>query len=217
MMPLERETAWSRRYAHPDGKRVTINSRFEDGSASLTLPQLRAGWIHWSESEKIDLCQNFSWLSKQADFPEMIRFIMREGSWQVWAAVALQVATQLPQEEAFMLLSSALQATPLGSRSNVVQALARTRHPLVPDLIGRVLLELRSSAEFLSDDPFVNWIALSATWCIEHLLDLGARPEALEDAVRSLSDHPCSENRARCAAILGDSYPWLRAHVWGPG
>ena len=53
-MDLYNETRWSRHYKSPDGKRGYRESKFMDGSASITLGQLQVEWPSWNASERLD-------------------------------------------------------------------------------------------------------------------------------------------------------------------
>ena len=85
-MVLAIETRFTRTYRVPEAERKTakcggyIVSRFMDGSASITAEQLRHEWPTWKEWERVDFCQSSSWLYKQIDYPEMLRFIMQHGA-----------------------------------------------------------------------------------------------------------------------------------------
>ena len=214
-MPLDRETRWARRYRHPTRKLVRIVSRIEDGSATVTLEEVRSGWGTWAESDRIDFCQGCAWLHGHPDFPDIVRFIIGEASWQECSGIALCVARELPTDEAFSLLDAALERTPLEYRSNVLQALALTRHAEAADRLRVVLAELRRHPSYACDAPFINDLALTATHCVGYLLELGAPPTSLADVVQELSQHACAANRTSCARVLGASFPRLRGPAPG--
>ena len=60
----------------------------------------------------------------QADFGEMLRFILHEGDWNDWSGIASCIADVLPRQEAFELLSEALESTPIEHSANLVQAIS---------------------------------------------------------------------------------------------
>jgi hypothetical protein len=105
-MPLVRESRWSRTYRHPTKNLEYVNSRFEDGSASITFDELSATWPSWTRTERSDFCYNCSWLRSQADFGEMLRFILHEGDWNDWSGIASCIADVLPRQEAFERITS---------------------------------------------------------------------------------------------------------------
>src|SRR6185503_19254467 len=104
LMPLERERRWSRTYRHPTRRVRHHLSRFMDGSASMSLEELRAGWAAWSSADRIDFCTNARWLRNQSDFTDMLRFIAAEAKPMATSSIALSIATSLPRDEAFGIL-----------------------------------------------------------------------------------------------------------------
>ena len=53
-MKLVRETRWHREYALEEPNHLFQESKFADGSASVTLEELEKEWPTWSEWERID-------------------------------------------------------------------------------------------------------------------------------------------------------------------
>lgn len=209
-MPLKKERRFSRYFFSAENKMGTIISRFMDGSASFTFEQLEKEWPGWSEDERWDFCNACCWLNKQPDFAEMMRFVMRCGNPDDWSAVALPVAGALPQQEAFDVLVEKLRRVKIGKRSNVAQAIAHTKHPAAAAILREHLAELWKNEFLWEDDKFTNWIAFTATTCIENLIEIGASPAEFEEQVRQLSAHVCSGTRDSCRNFLGKHYPWLK-------
>jgi len=205
-MPLRRETRFSRTYEAPHRKLSTIVSRFMDGSASISAAELQKEWPHWKESERIDFCQACAWLHKQTDFPEMIRFIMQHAGPHEWSAVALEVASVLPQDEAFDILLRTLRSTEIGSRSNITQAIAITKHPEAESVLREHLADVWAHPDLRKNAEFINWIAYDATTCISHLIEVGAQPEDFVVQVRELAKHACPRNRDLCRGHLLKHY-----------
>ena len=208
-IPLKGETRFSRCYCLPGDKTEHWFSKFMDGSASMTFAKLEAEWPTWTESERLDFCGNCSWLHEQSDFPDMIRFVMRHGGADEWSAIAMSVASSLPQNEAFDVLVSALHALRIGKTSNITQAVAQTKHPEAEATLREHLQSVWERSSLWDNDPFVNWIAFDATTCIAHLLELGAPSADFEEQVRRLSRHVCSHNRDCCRNYLSKHYSWL--------
>jgi hypothetical protein len=179
-----------------------------DGTATMRLERLRDEWPLWSEGERLDFCNACSWLGDQADFPDMLRFVMSTDGRQYWSSVALSVAHRLPQEEAFVILRNALHRTEQHT-ANLTQAIARTAHPEARQSLSAHLEELWRRAGLWDDAPFMNWIAFDATSCIAHLLEIGASASEFEDKVRALSEHRCAGNRDSCSRQLHEHYEWL--------
>ena len=128
-LPLSRERRFSSSYDSEDHKMGSEVSRFMDGTASITASELQCEWHTWTENQRMDFCQSCGWLHDQADFPEMLRFIMQHAAPGEWSGVALSVASHLPRDEAFDILLRALRTVEIGHSSNIGPALATTKHP----------------------------------------------------------------------------------------
>ncbi len=210
-LPLSRETKFTRVYcspAHP--KREHHISRFMDGSASMTLSELKAQWPHWTPRERGEFCSDSSWLHEQADYCEMLRFIVQHAGPNEWSAVALAVGCYLPQAEAFDMLLVALSAAKIGNSSNIAQAIAKTKHPAAEATLRNHLCQIWAHPALWDDDPFVNWVAFDATTCIAHLVDLGARRPDFEEQALQLSRHKCPGNRDSVRNFLTRYYPCIQ-------
>ena len=179
-----------------------------DNSASLTYAQLEAEWPAWTEDERLDFCNACSGLHEQADFPDMLRFVMAHGAPREQSAVALSVASRLPQAEAFDLLVRALHGLGPGA-SNITQAIAVTRHADAVPTLRAHLQQTWAHPGLWDDADFINWVAYDATTCIAHLIDLDAPPDDFEDHVRRLAGHACAGNRRSCRHVLSKHYRWL--------
>jgi hypothetical protein len=209
-MPLHQETRFERRYRAEDQKLEHHISRFMDGSASITASELQQEWPSWDEHLRMDFCQNCGWLHEQADFPEMLRFIVQHCSLSELSAVALNVAGRLPKEEAFEILVRGLRTAEIGQTSNISQAISLTKHPNAEETLRKHLNSIWQHTAFWDDSEFVNWVAFDATTCIGHLIDLGVSPAEFSDKVRELSGHVCSHNRDSCRNFLSKHYQWLK-------
>ena len=208
-MPLVSERHWTRNYATTDRKLWHQISRFMDGSATITLEEFARDWPTWSATDRMDFCSASSWLHEQADFPDILRYIMQHGSPKDWSAVAGSVGVRLPQHEAFDHLTRALRSSELGQASNISQGIALTKHPEAENVLRAHLASLWSHPSLWLDDDFTNWIAFDAITCIAHLIDLGAPPAGFQEQVWQLSKHVCSGNRGSCRNFLKKHYAWL--------
>ncbi|MGI8966413.1 MAG: hypothetical protein ACR2H1_10060 [Limisphaerales bacterium] len=210
LMPLTSETPFSRYYHSGDRKTGGCNvSRFMDGSASMTLAVLEREWPTWTPDLRADFVRSCRWLYQQADFAGMLRVIMRHGKPDDWRGIAVLVATYLFGNEAFPFLIEALQATEIGHCSNIIQAIAATKHPEAEITLRQHLQTVWEHPALWNDDEFNNWVAFDATTCISHLIELGASPAEFEDRVRKLAQHVCAGNRDSCPTFLSKYYPWL--------
>lgn len=208
--PLSGESRFSRNYHSTKHKRGTTVSRLMDGSASITLSQLQSEWPTWTEGDRTDFCQNCDWLRGQTDFPDMLRFIMRHGDSCDCCGIASSIAVSLPSEEAFDFLRRTLQITQIGQGSNIVQAIALTKHRSAEATLRNRLDSIWTHKSLWADDKFINWVAFDATTGIAHLIELGASPSDFDQLVRQLSEHVCSGNRGACRNFLSKYYQWLQ-------
>lgn len=214
-MILFHESRFSRNYRTPESEMKTakcsgtIISRFMDGSASMTAEQLRREWRTLTKWERLDFCQSCVWLHKQVDFPEMLRFIMQHGGPDDWSAIAGWIAANLPPEEAFHFLVAALGAREAGEGSNIIQAIATTKHPDAETTLRQHLQAVWDNPALWNNDSFLNWVAHDAEGCIKNLIELGASPVDFDKEVRGLSEHVCKGNRDSCRRWLSKYYSWL--------
>jgi hypothetical protein len=209
-LPLTSEGRFSRRFYSQEKKTGAEISRFMDGTAAITAVELKREWLKWSQNTRLDFCIASKWLEEQTDFPDMLRYIIRNGGPQDWSAMALSIASQLPSEEAFRVLVEALDKTEPGQGSNIGQAIAKTKHVDAEDTLRKQLASLWTHPKLWDDDDFLNWIAFDATTCIGHLIELGAPPSDFEAQVRKLSEHACSGNHRSCCTFLSKHYSWLK-------
>jgi len=209
-LPLRSERRFSRGYHSDENKMGTEISRFMDGSASITASELQREWPSWTDDMRMDFSQSSCWLHEQADFPEMLRFIMQHGGPEHWSGIALSVASQLPCDEAFDTLVRALRSTELGRTSNIGQAIAHTKHRDAEATLRRHLAALWEHPALWDEADFINWVGFDATTCIAHLIGAGGPPSDFTAQVRRLSEHVCSHNRQSCRNFLSKHYSWLK-------
>jgi hypothetical protein len=214
-MPLQYETRFLRHFRATDQllphQTEMVISRFVDGSASVTLPQLEAEWSAWTAPDRMDFCCSLDDLQllEQPDLPAMVRFIVHHATPDELVSVASSVGRICRPDEVFELLLVALRNSAIGKTSNIIQAIAQTRHPEAEATLRRHLQTVWSTRSLWDDASFVNWTAFDAMMCIYYLLRLGASPAELEDFVRNLSEHACSGNRERCCKYFAQYYSWL--------
>lgn len=210
-MALIRETPFSRWYQSDDPKmgRTSV-SRYMDGSASRTAAELQRDWPTWTDEQRWYFCDACSWLYKQSDFADMLRFLMQHASLYQLNNCITSVATYLPRDEVFPFLRGALQATDIGRGGNIIQGIAITKHPDAEATLRQHLRAVWDNPKLWEDDDFLNWVAADAKACIQNLIELGASPADFEDQVRRLSEHVCGRNRDSCRHWLSKHYSWLK-------
>jgi hypothetical protein len=215
-MPLINERRFARFYSSQEPKLSTEVSRFSDGSASISLEELRENWSSWPLEDKRDFCSACGELHEHRDFPDKLRFVMSHGDMWNWSSVANLVSYALPMEEAFLVLKAALDQTS-SMQGNLIQAIALTKHPNAAPLIREHVAQIWTRAGLWADDSFLNWTAEDAIHSIEHLIELGDNPADYEDKVRSLAEHVCAGNRDSCSRWLHQYYDWIPAPPsWQP-
>jgi hypothetical protein len=208
-LPLTREGRFLRSYDNKDAKIGTVVSRFMDGTAEISFTELKTSWPQWSRMERYDFTSAACWLHDHPEFADMMRFVLEEGDQDDLNAVALQVATALPADEAFERLYAILQRTPIGKSANIGQAIAHTKHPDAPDALREHLRKTLRDSRLMEPDDFLNWVTYDAICCIEHLLELGLSTSEFEDDVQRISSHPSDGTIDSLRRRLAKWYPWL--------
>jgi hypothetical protein len=208
-LPLTREGRFLRSYDNKEAKIGTLVSRFMDGTAEISLPELKESWPQWSWMERYDFTSAVAWLHDHPEFPDMMRFVVEQGDQDDLNAVALQVAIALPPDEAFHRLSIILQRMPIGKCANIGQAIAHTKHADAPHALREHLGKTLADSRLMEPDDFLNWVTYDAMCCIEHLLELGISTSEFEDDVRRISRHPSGGTIDSLRRRLAKYYPWL--------
>lgn len=210
-MPLQRETRFSRYYHNEEKRYGATVPKFFDGSAEITLSELKSEWPSWTKSERHDFVEACSHMKQQPDLPDILRFVMSSDDPNHLNSVALAVSFRLPMEEAFALLLDALTKANGRHTANLTQAIAKTKHPNAVAVLRKHLEEIWTNPELLADDPFINWVAFDAQCCIQQLIELGAPASEFEEKVRTISKHTCKGNRESLPNFLSEHYSWLKS------
>ncbi len=209
-MPLRKERRFSRSYSAPELKMGHEVSRFHDGSAKMSYPELEREWFNWSEEDRIDFAWSCSWLSRQPDAADMVRFLLKNGDGKIWLAIALFAVSVLSHDEAFVLLSEKLPLAELGRSSNMTQAIAKTKHSQAEMVLRRHLETIQANPRVWEDIRPFNWPAYDVTCCIEHLFGLGVKPVEFEELVKKLVQHPSPQNQQSSRRRMAKYYDWVR-------
>jgi hypothetical protein len=205
------ERRFCRYYHSLDGTdRYWPLSKFMDASASISAMELQRDWSTWSDEDRLDFCVACRWLFNQADFADMLRFIISKGGAEEWRCIAMLVAQYLPCEEAFRLLSGALSTVEIGNCVNILQAITETKHSDAGATLRRRLRAIRDNPLLWNDDEHRIRVADEAVYCIKCLIELGASPADFEQDVRWLSQHVYLGSRGECRRLLSDQYSWLK-------
>ena len=212
-IPLHSESRFRRVYKNDQAQHYF--SRFMDHSATMTFEELSREWPQWDERLRQEFCSECNWLAGQEDFPAMLRLIIKSGHASEWSAIALSIASEIPQAEAFEFLSRALANVPADDSANFSQAVAKTRHPQAAEVIRKHLESLWSHPRLWDQDKFQNFVAFAAICSIQHLLELGERSAQFEEKVKALAMHQCAGSRRSCQNFLKKYFPWLDSSAEG--
>jgi hypothetical protein len=212
-LQIETESRFLRHYSQS----ITV-SRLWDGSAAISLPDLKREWPMMSQEERKEFAQAlYQWaiaevipieLNDRQDLTGLLRFVMKAGDWSHRNGLAKAGAKSVAPQEAIEILSGRLR----DSGSAIIGALSEIRHE------GAVAA-LREHLEFLwiqrdildpTEEPKYNQTATHAICCISGLLRMGESPAEFEPKVRLLSKHPNKSERHYCAQALYRHYDWLK-------
>lgn len=184
-----RETRWHREYALEEKDHFLVQSKFSDGSASITLKELEREWPGWDEGERIDFCQalGFSTVPNES---ELLRFVMRHGDHSTWSGCALSIVHCLPAEETMPFLLSACRTAPVGKAANLLQALTKSGTPEAHGVLRNHLERLWANPCLMKKDEHFNSLGSETVFCLRDLLELGERDPELTRKYHALLNHP---------------------------
>lgn len=188
---------------------MIVISRFVDGSASMTLRELTREWPTWGRRDRSDFCQNVHGLGQHPEYAGMLELVFTLGDAEARASVAIELVEVMPMNQAYALLETELARAPLETYPNLVQALARTRHPnALPQL--EALLETLRPLTSLGALPFDETRAFATLYTLCALARARHGGTAtLEPWVLELARHPSATVRSRAAFALRTCYPAL--------
>jgi hypothetical protein len=200
------ETRWSRVYRAGEYGRY-IQSRFDDGTATVTLDELRRDWHSWPELERVDFCQSFSlWGDAVPDRDNILRFLVASGDHRTWPSIAQAVARELPAEESIPTLRRWCETCGVGRGANYYQAVALSSPPEAHAILRGCLARVAADPGLMFASEELNWAAHDAVCCLKYLLYLGEPAEEFRTLYASLKAHPCPAVREDVARWLGDRF-----------
>ena len=206
---LAQERRFSRIFRAPEARRLIVISRFVDGSASMSLRELTEAWPTWGRRDRSDFCQNVHGLGQHPEYAGMLELVFTLGDSEARASVAIELVEVLPTDEAYALLDAELSRAPLETYPNLVQALARTRHPNALSDLEKLLETLRP-ASTLGTLPFDETRAYATLYTLCALARARhGGSETLEPWVLELARHPNAKVASRTAFALRTCYPRL--------
>ena len=193
-MRLVKETRWHREYALEKPNEFFQESKFTDGTASITLEELQKEWPNWSEWERIDFCQEV-WVGQFPHLPDVIRFVMQHGNHETWSSIAFGIVDCLPPEESIPFLVRICRDDSRGGDTNLLAALAKTGAPEARMFLRSNLERLWADERLLMQEKHSNDVAADAVYCIQHLLELGEPAFEFVEKYQVLMNHPNESNR----------------------
>ena len=205
IMTLSRETRWNRAFTSTNGKKQLRRSRFQDGSATITFSQLATEWGSWTEDERKDFCNAIGWLAGE-DRDAIFRFLIKNTDFRLLHNNALTLARYLPTSESVPWLVQCIEHCAAGEAIAYIQALAWIKAPDAINFFHGRLAKAWNHPEMFRHDSFMNWIAVEAINCIDHLIELGCSPLDYKDQAASLSEHPCTRVRQNYQSTLAKHY-----------
>jgi hypothetical protein len=214
-IPLAYETRFKRHYVErkPNVESHTDISRFPDGTASITLQQLKREWSTWRDADRADFCDSMHDLENigQQDYAEIVRFLLGHAEVDILGPVVLglPVRQTFPPDETFHLLIGVLQRSSPGHAADVIRALGLTKHAEAEAAIRRHLAAIVVNPATWADADFFNETAQDLAYCILSLVKLGVPTADFDQIVRRLSQHACERNRKWCRRNFAKHYPWL--------
>jgi hypothetical protein len=201
-MKQSRETRWSRIDVSSDGKFTHFRSKFLDGSASITLAELKEAWPGWNEEERFDFCNAVSCGGDIAEIVEILCFLINQSDRLIRMTIALSVATHLPSEESVPVLKKWCLTDEVGHCANYFQALYETYHPDVLPFLRNCFRRIWVSEGLMAETDFVNQIAFDAVCCLQIMLQLGEDICLCRNAYETLKHHPDAGTREQARRQL---------------
>jgi hypothetical protein len=188
---LDRETRWTWIYRSDDKSPSYYHeSRFLDGSASISLAELSRDWHSWTDREQLDFSLSIAHL-KSVEIPDILRFLVNNGCSAVVSNIASSIAHSLPANEAAQILIERCKNSPLGSGGNFFQALANTSNPNKIVILEDHLAQLLEHPHcWEKGEAYFNDIANEVVYRIGDLIRLGEPKEKFAHVYSKLKEHP---------------------------
>ena len=203
------ETRWTRHYSKKPHRRMRYSeSRFMDGSATITLAELERDWAKWTDSEKMDFSHSFAtWGRDVPERAEILRFLVANGDHEsCWWAIAMSIAIEFPVEESVPVIRAWCESSKVGHAANYHQAIALTGDPTAHAILEAGFRRTWNTPGLMNDDEFINQIASDAIWCMKHMLELAEDPERFRAAYVALTGHPCQRVRDQTGRWLSEHF-----------
>ncbi len=202
-MELVRETRWSRHYSDDLLGLKLVQSKFADGSATVTLEELEQAWPAWKPEEKADFCHAIN-EAKLDILPDIYRFIMKVDppDYESWSAIAAWVVRKLPPEEFAPWLEQACLTCPVGKGEKLMQAFALSKSPKAIETLHKCLKRAWNNPTIFVAEGYIDHAAMDAVVCMECLLQLDAATNDFGQKYQVLAGHGIAVNRESAISRL---------------
>ncbi len=122
------EREWYRHYASPKYPSI-YESKFATAEATISFAELQSRWPGWSEGERIQFAQSFTWKPTLTDEDDKIlAFLMQQDGEMLSSSIATMVPKLRDKKRAARFPTDSLRAFPK-SRRNFLCALATLAAP----------------------------------------------------------------------------------------
>ncbi len=200
-----KETRWSCTYRNESKTLQYFESKFLDGSASITFEELIAEWPTWTDSDRFDFCSAIH-CAPPENSADIFRFLAADKTEHVRSTIASCIARLLPSDESIPLLASWARTAPAGQRANYLQAIAHTSDSRAHAILADHFAILLKHPQLMDNAEWYNDIAMDLVWCIQNLLELETPTDDLQAAYEKLTLHPCDRVRSQVGRWLAKSF-----------
>jgi len=201
----QRETRWSRLFTDDDGTFKHYESRFRDGTATITLDDLKDLWPNWNPEDRCDFCHALSGAKHVPEIQDILRYLVSQSDRFVRPRIASYVVRYLPLSEAISILKEWCQIGEVGQCACYYSALAKTKDSNTLSFLRICLQRTLSTEGFMAESDFHNWVAFDAVHCVQHMLELGEDSAVLRSVYETLKAHPDAGTRRHVQMFL-DKY-----------
>ncbi len=210
-MPCNCDSIADTRWSHyADG----YHARLADGTATITLKQLKREWRDWDASQRVDFCLSFAFAHDIPDRFRILRFLVANGDHDCWPVFAHSLPSEFWPDEAVEILCQWADSCPAGEASSYLNALGilhlhKDHEQEISDarsFLRRYLKDTMLTEGLISDSVSCNEIAYDALVCVESLVSLGEDREILRGPHHLLRTHPCAEIRRLTECRISQSF-----------
>jgi len=202
-MELVRETRWSMHYSDELLGLKLVQSKFADGSATITMEELSEQWPTWRPEEKADFCYAIN-EAKLDILPDIYRYIMTVDppDYESWSAIAAWVVRKLPESEFSPWLEEACITCPVGKGEKLMQAFALSKTPKAVETLRKCLHRAWNNPQIFVAEGYIDHAAMDAVVCMECLLQMNQGSPDFAEKYQVLANHGIAVNRESAVSRL---------------